>query len=157
MVAANISGELSFTMENYILPASQPNVGATYKNYKDNPLQVNVLNQTYDCKPYEVEINALVTAQVDEEVSFDASVGKGLKPFSYEWEFGDGSSSSENPGIHIFDDCADYTVNLYVSNTCGSAQAPHHTIKIEGCQQPTPTTTPTLDQYYLPLVNYTSP
>lgn len=149
IVASNPSGELSFTMENYILPASQPNIGATYQRYKDNPLQLNLSDQNYDCKPYDANITAPVSARVHEEVKFEASIGKGKEPFTYNWDFGDGSSASENPGIHTFDDCAEFTVNLNVSNACGSADAPGHTIKVEGCQQSA------VEQFYPPLVNKT--
>ncbi len=151
MFVTDPSGELAFKMGNYILPASQPNVGATYQSYKDNPLQVNVFNQTYNCKPHEIEITAPDTAQVDAEVKFEAIVGKGLEPFTYNWDFGDGSSTgSGNPAVHAYEDCADYEVSVEVNNSCGSAVSTTHTIKIEGCQE-------NQEEYYLPLVNSSNP
>lgn len=151
MVATNPSGELVFMMENFILPAGQPNVGATYQSYKDNPLQVNVLNQTYDCKPYDVEISAPDSAQVDAEVRFEASVGKGLELFTYNWDFGDGASTgSGNPASYSYDECTDYEVSVEENNSCGSAVSTTHTIKIEGCQE-------NQEEYYLPLVNSSNP
>lgn len=57
-------------------------------------------------------------SNVDLEVSFlDQSTGQNIS--SYQWDFGDGNSSSEQSPTHVYAEVGIYTVCLTVSNNCG--------------------------------------
>lgn len=71
----------------------------------------------------------IVTVQADpmnpmatEEVSFSSNV-QGSDPVNYEWDFGDGNTSSDENPTHTYDDEGDYTVSLNVENEAGTDQA----------------------------------
>lgn len=58
-------------------------------------------------------------------VAFDGSAWGGIPPFSFEWSFGDGGTSSEEDPIYTYEDPGTYTATLVVTDkwgTQGSAQ-----------------------------------
>lgn len=62
--------------------------------------------------------------QPDEETEITASIYGGTEPYSYKWDFGDGSESTgwlDDPGTtHIFEEKGTYTVNLTVEDNEGN-------------------------------------
>jgi parallel beta-helix repeat protein len=46
----------------------------------------------------------------------------GAKPLTYNWDFGDGTTSTEQNPTHTYSTTGNYTVTLNVNNSCGSAQ-----------------------------------
>lgn len=54
-----------------------------------------------------------------EEVHFYAEISGGFSPYTYEWNFGDGETSSEENPRHSYDADGDYTVSLKVTDDRG--------------------------------------
>lgn len=64
-----------------------------------------------------LEFNASsVNAKTGEELYFTPTVSGGFTPYSYEWDFGDGKTSTESNPSHAFAKPGDYTVSLTVTD-----------------------------------------
>ncbi|MFC1846939.1 DUF4349 domain-containing protein [Chloroflexota bacterium] len=55
-----------------------------------------------------------------EEVFFTASVSGGFTPYSYEWDFGDGQTSTDSSPSHSYRSQGNYTVSLSVTDDRGN-------------------------------------
>jgi hypothetical protein len=58
-----------------------------------------------------------------EEIRFFAKVAGGFTPYSYTWDFGDGSTSTEVTPVHTYKAKGDYTVSLNVTDDRGNTDA----------------------------------
>jgi parallel beta-helix repeat protein len=81
---------------------------------------------------------------VTEVIEFKGHVVNGVPPYTWEWHFGDGHSSSIQNPIHIFTEPGNYTVTLFVTDnsTDGQNNTVHDTTwtLIQYCQPPLPPT-----------------
>jgi N-acetylneuraminic acid mutarotase len=69
----------------------------------------------------------------DELVTFTASVAEGSPPFTYLWDFGDGTYGNTKVIDHAYDTSGTYTVDLAVSNCYGSVTAfASHELSVTG-------------------------
>ena len=84
---------------------------------------------------------APVTPTVDATVYLTASVAFGTPPFSYTWDFGDGSTGEGMAVTHVYTAVGDYEVMLMVENACGEASIAD-TVTVE----------PGVHYIYLPIV-----
>jgi Tol biopolymer transport system component/PKD repeat protein len=93
--AGNVGGPVSFTV-TVLPPTPQP-----------DPLTAEISsNATEGTAPATFEFEAIVTG--------------GTEPYTYNWDFGDGSSSEENQQqtvVHTYDEAGVYTVNLTVTDS----------------------------------------
>jgi len=55
-----------------------------------------------------------------EEIWFEGDIGGGFSPYSYDWDFGDGNTSTAEYPIHSYDAVGKYTVTLTVTDDRGS-------------------------------------
>lgn len=62
-------------------------------------------------------------------VSFSVEITDGEGPFTYLWDFGDGSASTAEAPEHVYVDSGTYTVSVIVSNACGDSETT--TIEVE--------------------------
>ena len=60
------------------------------------------------------------TVKEREKVQFWAQVSGGFSPYSYQWDFGDGSTSTSEVPIHAYKADGSYTVSLTVSDDKGN-------------------------------------
>ncbi len=60
------------------------------------------------------------TLKVGEETRFDPTIGGGFAPYSYEWDFGDGSTSTDERPIHDYKAEGSYTVVLKITDDRGN-------------------------------------
>lgn len=74
------------------------------------------------------------------EVSFDASGSNDPDGdiFSYNWEFGDGSSGSGETATHTYDSPGDYTVELTVTDNDGTQDTLSSSISVPPNKPPLP-------------------
>ncbi|MEJ2739824.1 MAG: DUF4349 domain-containing protein [Dehalococcoidia bacterium] len=69
----------------------------------------------------EVKLNASKrNLERGEEVWFEAIIAGGFQPYSYEWDFGDGSTSTEGYPQHVYKSSGSYTVTLTVTDDKGN-------------------------------------
>ena len=69
-----------------------------------------------------VEITAPYEGKVDEKVDFSVAVLGGKSPFSYEWDFGDGTKSNDENPSHYYDTEDIYEVSLTVTDDAGNTE-----------------------------------
>ena len=55
-----------------------------------------------------------------EEVIFVPEIIGGFAPYTYEWDFGDGNTSTEDIPVHTYNSAGDYTVSLTVTDDRGN-------------------------------------
>ena len=116
----NPTESILISTAHYVLDPSQPNVGGTYRDYFDNPLQATAAAQDYlEPAPNAATFDPKLT-YLDLETAFTGRA-YGLPPFTYDWEFGDdGSVASGNPVNHTFTVTGTIPVTLTVTNGYGT-------------------------------------
>ena len=75
-----------------------------------------------------ITMNNFITVHQDPIANFDFQLDENTVDFenlsqfgdSYDWDFGDGESSTQTNPIHTYDEDGEYTVTLTTSNECGS-------------------------------------
>jgi len=70
-------------------------------------------------------------AIVDEEIQFSATVSGGKSPYTYNWDFGDGNTSSEQNPIYAYEKTGNFIVSLSVEDGSGAYGSNYTTINIE--------------------------
>ncbi len=64
-------------------------------------------------------------------LTFTANVTGGVSPYSYSWNFGDGTSGTSNPVTHTYNTPGYYTVSVTVTDSIGETASASVTINIE--------------------------
>jgi hypothetical protein len=64
----------------------------------------------------QADANGPYKADKDKNIQFTGSVNGGIKPYKWQWEFGDGTSSNEQNPVHAYKDQGDYSVKLTVTD-----------------------------------------
>jgi PKD repeat protein len=59
-------------------------------------------------------------AKAGQDIRFEAIIAGGFGPYSYEWDFGDGSTSTEDYPLHAYNSDGKYTVSLTVTDDRGT-------------------------------------
>jgi len=65
------------------------------------------------------------------ETMFAASVTGGTSPYTYEWIFGDGATSSEARPSHTYDRVGEYTVTVTVTDSNDNSKSDSATVTVE--------------------------
>jgi len=60
------------------------------------------------------------TVKTGQDIRFDPRIGGGISPYSYEWDFGDGNTSTDVAPIHAYKSEGSYTVTLKVTDDRGN-------------------------------------
>ena len=81
-----------------------------------------------------VEVIAIVTnlGVVGKAIDFNGSAWLGEPPYSYKWNFGDGSTSTQQSPTHIYDKPGKYEYNLTVTDNSGDSASYSAIIEISG-------------------------
>jgi hypothetical protein len=58
---------------------------------------------------------------IDNPLNFSAIATGGTPPYSFRWDFGDGSTSTDRNPVHSYQSSGDYTVNLTVTDSDGTS------------------------------------
>ncbi|MCK4827665.1 PKD domain-containing protein, partial [bacterium] len=102
---ANLSGTVDDDNDGNSRPyGAWYDIGA-YEYVGENPS----LNTTVNASP--------TLGEVPLTVNFTGAATGGTPPYSYNWDFGDGTSSSEQNPSHTYNDPGDYTVTLTVTDS----------------------------------------
>jgi PKD repeat protein len=80
-----------------------------------------------------VQIDAETNGVAGDNMAFNSIVYGGTEPFTYEWDFGDGTpiNNQANP-LHIFENKGTYTVTLTVTDSNGITDDATTTVEIKG-------------------------
>ena len=58
----------------------------------------------------------IVDVETGKKINFFGSAEGGVEPYSYSWDFGDGSTSTEQNPTHTYNEAGTYTVTLTVTD-----------------------------------------
>ena len=89
--------------------------------YLERTSAMSLIQVLLEQSKLEVRLSAnKVTTKEGEEIRFDSDVGGGIRPYSYEWDFGDGNTSTDNNPKHKYKSKGTYTVMLTVTDDRGN-------------------------------------
>src|SRR3989441_2868339 len=73
---------------------------------------------------------------INQQVTFTATVSGGTTPFSYAWNFGDGSTGTGNPATHSYITANTYTVTLTVTDGNGKTTTSTQPVTVSNVPRP---------------------
>ncbi len=92
----------------------------------------NNSNHTESINPIDVDIEGAISdGKSPYKIAFAAKTNNENKPLTYQWEFGDGSTSNDQNPIHTFKKTGIYQTRLTVSDSYGNTGLDITTINIE--------------------------
>jgi len=59
------------------------------------------------------------TVKVGQNIRFEPSIGGGISPYSYEWDFGDAKTSTDVAPVHAYKSAGSYNITLKVTDDRG--------------------------------------
>ncbi len=99
-----------------------------FSNYN----QENNSNHTESINPIDVDIQGVISDEKSPyKIAFVAKTNNQNKPLTYQWEFGDGSTSNDQNPIHSFKKTGLYQTRLIVSDSYGNTGLDIITINIK--------------------------
>jgi PKD repeat protein len=89
--------------------------------YLERTSAMSLIQVLLEQSKLEVRFSAsTTTAKEGEQIRFYSDVGGGIAPYSYEWDFGDGNTSTDNNPGHKYKSKGAYTVTLTVTDDRGN-------------------------------------
>jgi hypothetical protein len=76
--------------------------------------------------PLEIDYNILYIpdlGEVGKPLEFEGASFSGYHPHTYEWDFGDGSTSSEKTSTHVYEKAGKYNCTFTVTDNSGSSES----------------------------------
>lgn len=88
--------------------------------YLEQTSSTSLINVRLDQAELDVNFTASTrTVKVGQDVYFDPRIAGGISPYSYEWDFGDGSTSTDVAPTHTYKSEGSYNVTLKVTDDRG--------------------------------------
>lgn len=92
--------------------------------YLEQSSSMSLINISLEQSKLTVEFSASKrSVKAGESVRFDPEIGGGFAPYSYEWDFGDGSTSTDERPTHAYKSDGYYTVTLKVTDDRGKTDS----------------------------------
>jgi len=89
--------------------------------YLERTSETSLIEVLLEQSKLDVRFSAsMTTAKEGERIRFDGEVAGGIYPFSFEWDFGDGDTSTEERPRHAYRSSGTYTVTLIVTDARGN-------------------------------------
>ena len=90
--------------------------------YLERTSATSLINISLQTSKLAVKLTASSSiVRAGEDISFFPEISGGVSPYSYEWNFGDGSTSTEQIGQHQYKTKGTYTISLKVTDDKGSS------------------------------------
>ncbi|MFH1650850.1 MAG: DUF4349 domain-containing protein [Chloroflexota bacterium] len=91
-------------------------------NYLENTSDTSLIEVHLQQSKLEVHFNASKSrVKKGEDIRFESQVAGGFTPYSYQWNFGDGATSTDRFPLHSYQSTGDYTVTLTVTDDRGNS------------------------------------
>ena len=85
--------------------------------YLEQSSSLAYINASLEQSRLTVEFNAMSrTAKEGQGIRFESNIGGGFSPYTYEWDFGDGGTSTEANPVHVYNNDGVYTVTLNIKD-----------------------------------------
>lgn len=89
--------------------------------YLEQTSETSLINVRLQQSLLDVEFNASrARVETGERIRFESNIIGGFAPYSYEWDFGDGVTSTEGNPAHTYKSAGMYTVTLTVTDDRGN-------------------------------------
>ncbi len=89
--------------------------------YLEQTSETSLINVQLQQSRLDVDFNASrARVETGERIRFESNIIGGFAPYSYQWDFGDGTTSTENYPQHIYKSAGTYTVSLTVTDDRGN-------------------------------------
>ena len=100
--------------------------------YLERTSATSLINVRLDQAELDVTFTASKkTVKVGQDVHFDPRIAGGISPYSYEWDFGDGNTSTDTAPSHAYKSDGIYTVTLKVTDDRGQTASKERNNYIE--------------------------
>ncbi|MEW5839480.1 PKD domain-containing protein [Nitrososphaera sp.] len=81
-------------------------------------------------RPLVITADNFFKIRVGEDAPFFAAAKGGVKPYKFEWDFGDGTRSPLQNVTHSYSETGTYRVTLKVTDSAGTVQDVSHTVDV---------------------------
>jgi plastocyanin len=89
--------------------------------YLEQSSDLALIQITLEQSKLAVEFNASArSVKEGEKIRFSPTISGGFTPYSYEWDFGDGQTSTEDSPVHTYSKAGTFTVSLKVTDDRGN-------------------------------------
>jgi hypothetical protein len=90
--------------------------------YLEQTAQTSLIEVQLEQAKLDIKLNASRrNVNRGDDVWFEAIIAGGFQPYSYEWDFGDGNTSTESNPRHVYKSAGSYTVTLTVTDDKGNS------------------------------------
>ena len=136
-----INFDLNTTDETYTLVSAQTNYMklqfdlSQLENMSDEEIEgledlMTILTDEAPNQPLQAYAEGTNLGEVGKEVEFEAFPLYGQPPYSYDWEFGDGFSSSDKKATHTYQEAGMYNYTLTITDSSGTEESDTGSIEI---------------------------
>jgi len=88
--------------------------------------------------PLSVDIGDNYTAYKDYDIQFHSQTTGGVKPYTFNWNFGDGGTSNQENPVHQYTKTGTYTVSLETTDNVGTTVSDSATVTVNPGSPPNP-------------------
>jgi len=132
-VVPNEYTELQYPDGNYLLVSAFGTETGERVVFLHNPSNGNGIYINGGTPPFHVTASYSGAEVTYNDIPFMATVTGGTSPYSYHWDFGDGTTSNDANPTHQYTQPGNYTVTLTVTDSNGKSDS--HSIEIQIFQQ----------------------
>ncbi|WP_215226545.1 DUF7507 domain-containing protein, partial [Echinicola shivajiensis] len=115
-------------------------VWKTSNNAPDEPIDCGDYSQSQCERPESILVAAPLAVQFDSQsclpsesdftVQFTSTTNGGISPYTIDWDFGDGTSSSDENPLHTFPNAGNFDVELTVTDNEGTVNTYSQTVNV---------------------------